>query len=170
MHLEGSCQCGAVQFSLESDSPYPYMRCHCSICRKTGGSGGFGINLGGDAHSLRVSGQEHVAHFHAVIREPGKRPKRSKGYRHFCRQCGSPLWMWDPRWPDLVHPYAGAIDTPLPRPPDVVEAGLDYVAPWVEVPRGKGHRHVGTWPEESLREWHARHGLLSPVGAAESDG
>lgn len=160
MHLEGSCQCGAVQFSLESDSPYPYMHCHCSICRKTGGSGGYGINLGGDAHSLRVAGQEHVAHFHAVIREPGQRPKRSKGYRHFCRQCGSPLWMWDPRWPDLVHPYAGAIDTPLPKPPDVVEAGLDYVAAWVDVPRGKGHRHEGTWPQESLRDWHARHGLL----------
>ncbi|GAA0834510.1 GFA family protein [Cupriavidus pauculus] len=161
MHLEGSCQCGAVHFSLESDSPYPYMHCHCSICRKTGGSGGYGINLGGDAKTLRVRGQKHVAQFHAVIREPGKRPVRSKALRHFCRQCGSPLWLWDARWPELVHPNASAIDTPLPKPPEVVEAALNWVAPWVDVPRGKGHVHTDTWPEESLHEWHERHGLLS---------
>ncbi|QET01882.1 GFA family protein [Cupriavidus pauculus] len=161
MHLEGSCHCGAVEFSLESDSPYPYMHCHCSICRKTAGGGGYAINLGGDATTLRVRGKKNVAIYHAVMREAGKCPTRSKGQRHFCIKCGSALWMWDPRWPELVHPHASAIDTPLPKPPEVVEAGLDYVAPWVDVPRGKGHRHVGTWPEESLHDWHARHGLLS---------
>ncbi|ABF08512.1 hypothetical protein ACUXAV_005195 [Cupriavidus metallidurans] len=160
MHLEGSCQCGAVRFSLESDSPYPFMHCHCSICRKTGGGGGYGINLGGDASTLRVRGKTHVGRFHAVIREPGKRPVRSKAFRHFCVKCGSPLWLWDPRWPELVHPNASAIDTPLPKPPEVIEAALDYAAPWVDVPRGKGHRHARTWPAESLREWHERHGLL----------
>lgn len=161
MHLEGSCHCGAVQFSLESDSPYPYLHCHCSICRKTAGGGGYAINLGGDANTLRVRGQKNVGIYHAVMREPGKRPTRSKGQRHFCVRCGSALWMWDPRWPDLVHPHASAIDTPLPRPPEVVEAGLAWVAPWVDVPRGKGHRHCDTWPEESLHDWHERHGLLS---------
>ena len=49
MHLEGSCHCGAVRFSVEAHSPVPFMHCHCSICRKTAGSGGYAINLGGDA-------------------------------------------------------------------------------------------------------------------------
>ncbi|HKO66652.1 MAG TPA: GFA family protein, partial [Burkholderiaceae bacterium] len=35
MHLKGSCHCGAVKFSLQSDSPVPFMHCHCSICVKT---------------------------------------------------------------------------------------------------------------------------------------
>ena len=35
MKLNGSCHCGAVKFSVESHTPYPYMRCYCSICRKT---------------------------------------------------------------------------------------------------------------------------------------
>ena len=39
MLLKGSCHCGAVRFSLNSRTPYPYMRCYCSICRKTGGGG-----------------------------------------------------------------------------------------------------------------------------------
>lgn len=161
MHLEGSCHCGAVRFSLESDSPYPFMHCHCSICRKTAGSGGYAINLGGDAATLRVRGSKNLGIYQAILREPGRRATRSPARRHFCLKCGSPLWLWDPRWPELVHPHASAIDTPLPKPPEVVDAYLDSAAPWEDVPRGKGRAHAGQWPTESLREWHQRHGLLS---------
>jgi len=52
MRLEGSCHCRAVQFSVEAHSPVPFMHCHCSICRKTAGSGGYAINLGAAAASL----------------------------------------------------------------------------------------------------------------------
>ena len=159
MHLEGSCHCGAVRFSLQAHSPVPFMHCHCSICRKTAGSGGYAINLGGDAATLRVRGKKHLSVYHALLREPGQRTKRSPAARHFCAQCGSPLWLWDPRWPELVHPHASAIDTPLPKPPEVVEAALDHAAPWVDVPRGRGHVHCRQWPAESLAEWHQRHGL-----------
>ena len=38
MQLYGSCYCGAVRFSVEADAPVPYMRCYCSICRKTAGA------------------------------------------------------------------------------------------------------------------------------------
>ena len=47
MELQGSCRCGLVKFSCDSHTPCPYMRCYCSICRKVGGSGGFGINIMG---------------------------------------------------------------------------------------------------------------------------
>jgi len=166
MHLEGSCHCGAVRFGLEAHSPVPFMHCHCSICRKTAGSGGYGINLGGDATTLKVRGQKHVGIYHAVMREPGQRATRSKAGRHFCVKCGSALWLWDPRWPELVHPHASAIDTPLPKPKEVVEAALDYAASWVDVPRGAGHVHCRKWPSESLEQWHKRHGVWSaPAGS-----
>ena len=58
MKLEGSCHCGAVRFALQSATPQPYMQCYCSICRKTAGGGGYAINLGGDAESLEVEGEE----------------------------------------------------------------------------------------------------------------
>ena len=45
MKLEGSCHCQAVRFSLESAQPYPFMRCYCSICRKTAGGGGYALKL-----------------------------------------------------------------------------------------------------------------------------
>lgn len=157
MKLEGSCHCRAVRFTVESTSYVPFMHCHCSICRKTAGSGGYAINLGGDASTLKVRGQQHLGLYHAVMREAGKRSTRSKAERRFCLKCGSALWLWDPRWPELIHPHASAIDTPLPKPPEVVEAALDYAPDWVDVPSGPGHRHCREWPEESLADWHERH-------------
>lgn len=159
MHLEGSCHCGAVHFSLESDSPVPFMRCYCSICRKTAGGGGYAINIGGDARTLKIRGKKNLGVFHAILREPGERPKRSPAFRHFCLKCGSALWLWDPRWPDLVYPLASAIDTPLPKPPEVVEASLDSAASWADVPPDVPRRRHGLWPRESLVEWHDRHQL-----------
>ena len=51
--LEGSCQCGGIQFTLDSHTPVPYQLCACSICRKVGGYSG-SVNLGGIADSLKV--------------------------------------------------------------------------------------------------------------------
>ena len=65
MLLEGSCHCGAVAFSVASKAPYPYMYCYCSICRKTGGGGGFVVNLHGEFDTLRVTGEQHVKSFNA---------------------------------------------------------------------------------------------------------
>jgi hypothetical protein len=157
MKLKGSCHCRAVRFTLESDSPAPFMHCHCSICRKTAGAGGYAINIGGDAKSMKVSGEKNVARFHAFLREPGKRTRRSPAWRHFCKHCGSQLWVSDPRSPELIFPHASAIDTRLPKPPEVVEASLASAANWVDVPKGKKHVHCRQWPGESLKEWHERH-------------
>ena len=54
MLIQASCVCGSVRFQVEADAPTPYLRCYCSICRKTAGSGGYAINLGARADSLRA--------------------------------------------------------------------------------------------------------------------
>jgi hypothetical protein len=160
MKLEGSCHCGAVRFRVESHMPYPFMRCYCSICRKTAGGGGYAINIMGDTPTLKVRGEKNVAVYRARLSVPGaKRRTLSPARRNFCGKCGSALWVWDPRWPEWVYPFASAIDTPLPRPPDEVELMLDYAAPWAEVPSGPGHTHFGEYPEESIADWHAKRGL-----------
>ena len=107
MKLQGSCHCGAVRFELESAQPYPFMRCYCSICRKTAGGGGYAINLGGDHRTLKVKGRKDIAVYRAkLLDEATGKNKRSSGRRHFCKRCGSALWLWDPGWPELVHPHA----------------------------------------------------------------
>jgi hypothetical protein len=155
MLLEGSCHCGAVRFSVESPEPYPFMRCYCSICRKTAGGGGYAINLGALSDTLEVEGKKNVSVYQARIDG-----KQSSARRHFCSVCGSALWVFDPHWPELVHPFASAIDTPLPNPPEKVRIMLDFAAPWCEIPEdGAGEHHFPEYPAESLEEWHRRHGL-----------
>src|SRR5579872_755272 len=115
MKLKGSCHCQSVKFEVESHTPYPFMRCYCSICRKTAGGGGDAINIMGDAKTLRVKGKKFVEIYHAIMGKTKQgRVKRSTGSRHFCKRCASCLWISDPEWPELVHPFASAIDTPLP--------------------------------------------------------
>jgi hypothetical protein len=155
MRLQGSCHCRAVRFSLRAAAPYPYMHCYCSICRKTAGGGGYAINLGGDAASLEITGKRHMRVYRVQLGEDEPSPAR----RHFCGRCGSALWVFDPRWPELVHPFASAIDTPLPRPPGTVEIMLSYAAPWCETGVGAAVCRFDEYPDESLEAWHRRHGI-----------
>jgi hypothetical protein len=155
MHLEGSCHCGAVTFSVEAYAPVPYMRCYCSICRKTAGGGGYAINIGAKADTLEVHGKEHISMFHAHVDGT-----ESSGERRFCKHCGSQLWVSDPAWPELVHPHASAIDTPLPEPPAHVHILLDSKANWVEVAAGPDDETYEHYPTKSLEEWHREHNLL----------
>jgi len=159
MLLEGSCHCGAVHFSLHSAHPYPYQRCYCSICRKTQGGGGYAINLGGDSASLKVRGRQHISIYHAKIREEGQRTHTSGAERHFCSLCGSGLWLYDARWPELIHPFASAIDTPLPVPPEHTHLLLRSKADWVEVAAGPHDLQFDDYPQESIAQWHQRLGL-----------
>jgi hypothetical protein len=159
MQLIGSCHCGSVRFSVEANAPVPYLRCYCSICRKTAGGGGYAINLGARAETLRVEGEKNITMFHARIDG-----EESPAERRFCSTCGSALWVWDPRWPELVHPFASAIDTPLPEPSESEHMMLDSKANWVPVERRSTEKQHREYPSQSLEEWHRAHGVLDPAG------
>jgi hypothetical protein len=161
MHLEGSCRCKAVRFTVESPHPYPYNLCYCSICRKTAGGGGYAINLSGLADSLKVEGREAIGVYNARVENPESHEITvSPGERRFCQSCGSALWVWDPRWPELVHPFASAIDTPLPKPPERTHLMLGSKASWVEVRADPQDKMFGEYPDESIAQWHERLGLV----------
>lgn len=159
MQLEGSCQCGAVSFGLRSRHPVPYQLCYCGVCRKQQGGGGFAVNLSGDAATLKVRGGAHVGAFHARLRAPGRRTRRSGAERTFCKLCGSALWLFDKRWPELIHPFASAVDTPLSEPPQRTHIMLAFKAAWVAADIRDGDLAFDGYPEESIAEWHDRHGL-----------
>ena len=155
MQLEGSCHCGAVRFRVNSPHPYPYNHCYCSVCRKTAGGGGFAINLGADFASLEVEGEGSLGKYHAIIDGI-----QSNAERRFCKHCASALWLYDSRWPELVHPFASAIDTELPVPPERTHLMLASKANWVEIHQSDSDRCFSEYPDESLAQWHQRLGLL----------
>jgi hypothetical protein len=154
MELEGSCHCRAVRFAVLSHTPQPYMRCYCSICRKTDGGGGYAINIMGDAETLKVEGGENITVYQASIDG-----EVSPALRHFCKRCGSALYVSDPRWPELVHPFASAIDTPLPVPREVAHIMLDFKAPWVAVQKNRKDSLFDSYPDQSIEDWHKSRGL-----------
>lgn len=157
MLLEGSCHCGGVSFTVESPHPYPFNLCYCSICRKTAGGGGFAINLSGRAETLKVVGKKYLRTYRAVIRDAGDGAiAESQAERKFCGRCGSALWLWDPRWPELVHPHASAVDTELPVPPERTHLMLGSKAGWVTPCIARGDKTFTEYPDESIAEWHQR--------------
>lgn len=157
MKLEGSCSCGAVSFKLVSKHPYPYQHCYCSICRKTQGGGGYAINLAADAESLKVKGKKNIKVYRAKVKNPeDKKGYRSSGERNFCKQCGSALWLYDPSWPHLIHPFASAIDSELPVPPKKTHLMLEFKPKWVKLDKTKGDKVFQRYPKESIAEWHQK--------------
>ena len=157
--LKGSCRCGGVAFEVESAGPYPYQLCYCTICRKTAGGGGYAINLIGDAATLKVEGEATPSVYRAEIDHGSGRCALSSAERNFCPRCGSALWLYDPSWPDLVHPFASAIDTPLPKPPARTHIMLRFKADWIEPEIGPDDASRDLYPDESIEDWHRGRGL-----------
>lgn len=149
VELEGSCRCGAVGFSVKSHTPYPFMLCYCSICRKLAGGGGYAINIMGLHDTLNVSGSDDM---HDVSVE--KDGEMSPMTRAFCKKCGTALWGWHPSWPELVHPFASAIDSDLPVPPTRVHMMLGSKADWVVPDIRDGDTVFDAYPAQSIEAWH----------------
>ncbi|MEA2625511.1 MAG: hypothetical protein QOD06_1556 [Candidatus Binatota bacterium] len=78
MAIRGSCLCGDVAFEVNGTSDV-MGHCHCSMCRKSHGTG-FETAIGVDAKNIRwIRGSEGVQRFES---SPGN-------FRAFCARCGS---------------------------------------------------------------------------------
>lgn len=108
--------------------------------------------------TLVIKGREALAIYRAEI-ERGGACEVSTGQRHFCRHCASALWLYDPTWPELVHPFASAIDSELPVPPESVHIMLAYKPAWVVPQIGPNDACFDEYPEESIEGWHRKRGL-----------
>ena len=153
MRLEGSCECGAIRFSVTSRTPYPYRICYCRRCRKVAGAAGAAVNILAEADTLALAGDllptkyEHEAE--PVIMS-------------FCPRCGSALLLEILGWPQWVYPFASAIDTPLPTPPHSIHVRTAERPSWVPTIGSPEDPTFETNTEESMVEWHQRLGLETP--------
>ena len=68
------------------------------------------------------------------------------------------LWLWDHHWPELIHPFASAIDTELPVPDEMVCCLGNSKPDWVRWPEGKKQVYE-VYGEDSIEGWHKKHGL-----------
>lgn len=101
MHA-GSCLCRNVAYEIDGELS-DFGQCHCRSCRKASGSA-FGANAGVDRAAFRLlSGADTLREFES---SPGK-------VRVFCSRCGSPIYAYLTRTPDVLRIRLGSLDTPL---------------------------------------------------------
>ncbi len=78
--MHGTCLCGKIAFDITGSNPNLYQ-CHCSLCRKQGGSSSnSGLIVEAEKIQWR-SGQAHISSY-----------TKNTGFRsNFCSSCGSPV-------------------------------------------------------------------------------
>ncbi|KAL4262596.1 Gfa family protein [Pleurotus pulmonarius] len=140
VELKGSCHCGAVRFSLMSSTPVPYQLCLCSICRK-------------------VDGKENISVYKAIMDRDTPKERVASSERSFCSKCSAMLWLYDETWPELIHPFASAIDEPELQSPETLTCLMLNSKPdYVRLPEG-ARKDYKNYPRQSLEEWHKTNGL-----------
>jgi hypothetical protein len=98
--FEGGCLCGAVRFSLDGDSRMN-LACHCSDCtRYNGGAPAYEAVFERTAFALTKGAPRAYA---------GKGDSGRGIVRHFCADCGTPLYVHLEKLPRHIVMAAGAI-------------------------------------------------------------
>jgi hypothetical protein len=68
------------------------------------------------------------------------------------------LWLFDPSWPELIHPFASCVDTELTPPEEMLCVKADSKPAWVRWPEGKKQIHEN-YGDDSIEGWHKKHNL-----------
>lgn len=116
----GSCQCGALRFSVELPSKW-VAHCHCSMCRRAHGAA-FVTWVGIDETRARIEDSRHTLRWYAS--SPGAE-------RGFCSRCGSMLFFRSRRWAGELHLVLANFDEPVDRAPQAhvfYASHVDWVA------------------------------------------
>jgi hypothetical protein len=96
--MNGSCNCGAVRFTL-TETPAEPTACHCSQCRRQ--SGHYFASANVPKAAVQLLGAEHITWYRSS----------EKVRRGFCSRCGSALF-WEPVFHDWTSVALGALDRP----------------------------------------------------------
>ena len=97
----GRCLCGHIAYAY--DGPIgPASYCHCSDCRRCTGS------------AFNIGVRFRLADFRITRGNPKGFTKYGDSgrelTRHFCPNCGTPLFSSAPRHPDSIYVKAGTLD------------------------------------------------------------
>lgn len=98
----GSCQCKAVQFRVTGDFKR-IVNCHCTLCRK----------MNGAAFSTYVA--VLTTDFDLISGNLVSCDVTENARKHFCGQCGTPIFNSNPRYAGLNILHLGSLDTESPQ-------------------------------------------------------
>ena len=131
--IKGGCLCGQVSYTADGEAALVGV-CHCKHCQKQSGSA-FSINLAVPRAALTITSGDP-----AVYADKGD--SGAAVCRHFCRDCGSPLFSDAASLPQWLILKAGTLDDPSRVKPDV-NAWCKSAQPWTPHPEGVPRFHEG---------------------------
>jgi hypothetical protein len=118
--LTGGCLCGACRFEHRG-AVGPANYCHCADCRRATGSA-FNVGVRLDRAGFQMT--QGTPEAFTKLGESGRELSR-----HFCGDCGSPLFTSSPSHPDWIFVKAGALDDPTLVKPEY-ESWTSSEVPW----------------------------------------
>lgn len=107
--LTGSCQCGAITYSLNADPLFTYA-CHCTDCQKRTGSA-FSMGLVIVTDSLELEG--------ALTAWTRTSDQGNTNTRYSCASCGNIIYGIGQSNPELAKLQAGTLDDTRTVAPEV---------------------------------------------------
>lgn len=124
--LEGGCLCGNVRYACDS-APAVAVACHCRDCQKACGAP-YTVAFPIPAQALRITRGEprevRVAADNGAV-----------AVRGFCGECGSQLYAWSDRFPQVRSVRAATLDDPSPVAPRA-HLYVSRALPWVDLDDG----------------------------------
>ncbi|MCO7223683.1 GFA family protein [Pleionea sp. CnH1-48] len=95
----GSCLCGAVEVEV-TGAIGSIIHCHCSLCRKSSGTA-YATNGFVASAEFRIA--KGASKLKAYVFKPGRE-------RHFCSDCGSPVYSSNADNPDYIRIRLGILN------------------------------------------------------------
>jgi len=119
--LQGGCMCGDITYDC-AEEPAVTAVCHCLDCQKQTGTA-FSVIIGISSDSLVVEGTPNVYETMGQSGQPVE--------RHFCGNCGSPLYSIVHSMPGTAFLKAGTLDDTSWVEPSV-EFFCEDAQEWIE--------------------------------------
>ena len=102
----GKCLCGEVQVKINGEIS-DIIHCHCSLCRKNSGTAFATNGFINSAEFEIIAGKEKLTTFSF---KPGRN-------RHFCTNCGSPVYSSNDQDPARFRIRLGILDSEITERP-----------------------------------------------------
>lgn len=128
----GGCLCGAIRFRVSAPVD-AIVVCHCTHCQKASGTGASANAIVPTAALVLEQGMPKV--FSQTV-DSGNTLER-----HFCADCGSPLWSRRAHQPERTVLKVGALDDPQGRV--VMNIWTRSARSWTPMAAGVEHHEQG---------------------------
>jgi hypothetical protein len=124
--VTGGCLCGGVRYAYSGEVGTARY-CHCADCRRISGSA-FGVSVRVNTADFRITRGTTKS-----FTKPGDSGRPVT--RHFCPECGSPLFTEPPLHPETLFIKAGSLDDAALVRPDR-EAWTVSRVEWAQIEPG----------------------------------